>query len=397
MSVRWERNFISFPSIEMTFTFYSDKEMRQAKVIEKYLDKILELSDCVELLQCSERTFYRFLAKYRRLWPPWLVHWLKWKPSNHQWDETKYGFVRNIFHKNSKIRDFWPTLMGEYLQEEFDLTINKETLRQIMINDGLWIPNPRRNKIRHQLRERKSTFWIMRQFDGSYHDWFENGEEWCLLCAVDDATGQVVAKFTKWESFLEVYDFWLEYFKRFGKPEMIYVDSHATYKVNHPQDQRDVEKTTRFQRGMERLGVLVIYSKVPQGKGRVERGNGTHQDRLVKKMRLECIKTVWDANKYLKKYLKQHNEKFAIKARESGDKHQTFTTQDQQNIERYFAKECIRTVKLDGTLQYNNKTYQIMKWVRLKSNKITVKDSIYGNVNLFDWTKELQFTKITKR
>ncbi|MDR0283009.1 MAG: hypothetical protein LBI53_07160 [Candidatus Peribacteria bacterium] len=87
--------------------------------------------------------------------------------------------------------------MSEYLEESFGLKVNKETLRQIMINTGLWNSNPRRNRVKHQLRERKSTFGVMIQFDGSYYDWFENGEEWCLLCAVDDATSRVVAKFTK--------------------------------------------------------------------------------------------------------------------------------------------------------------------------------------------------------
>jgi hypothetical protein len=68
---------------------------------------------------------------------------------------------------------------------------------------------------------------------------------------------------------------------------------------------------------MERLGILVIFSKQPEGKGRVERGNGVHQDRLVKKMRVKGIKTYEEANEYLKKeYLQGHNAKFNVKAKE---------------------------------------------------------------------------------
>jgi hypothetical protein len=33
----------------------------------------------------------------------------------------------------------------------------------------------------------------------------------------------------------------------------------------------------------------------------------------------------------------------------------------------------------------------------LKSRRITVKESIYGNVKLYDWTDCLQFTKLNKR
>jgi hypothetical protein len=64
-------------------------------------------------------------------------------------------------------------------------------------------------------------------------------------------------------------------------------------------------------------------------------------------MRLEGIKNIADANKYLHKYLQQHNHKFSVKAREGGNQHQLFTTENNENIERYFAKESVRTVKGD--------------------------------------------------
>jgi predicted DNA-binding transcriptional regulator AlpA len=39
--------------------------MKKQKVIEKYLDKILLLEECIEYFSCTERTFYRWLKKYR--------------------------------------------------------------------------------------------------------------------------------------------------------------------------------------------------------------------------------------------------------------------------------------------------------------------------------------------
>ena len=64
--------------------------------------------------------------------------------------------------------------------------------------------------------------------------------------------------------------FMLKSFEKNGKPMSIYVDRHATYKVNNPNDQFNEEMKTRFKRGMETLGVTVIYAKCPEGKGRVE-------------------------------------------------------------------------------------------------------------------------------
>jgi hypothetical protein len=38
-----------------------------------------------------------------------------------------------------------------------------------------------------------------------------------------------------------------------------------------------------------KLGIEIIAASSPQAKGRVERAHGTHQDRLVKKLRLAGI------------------------------------------------------------------------------------------------------------
>lgn len=377
----------------MTF-IYDEKTMNKIRTIEKHIDWILDIQEVCELLSCSERTVYRMKKQFITLWPPWLIHGLKGKPSNHQGDNTKYADIRRIVKGNSKYHDFWPTLLAEHLEQDFWIKINKETLRQIMIKLGIRVAKPKRKKIIRKKRERCAHYWAMIQFDGSYHDWFENGEYPCLLCAVDDATGSVYAQFSHWESFEKVFAFWKKYFTLFGKPEKIYVDCHATYKVHSPDDYWDEKKRTCFEKGMRKLGIIVIFSKTPQGKGRVEKGNRTHQDRLVKKMRLLDIKTIEDGNKYLEEvYLKDHNERFAVVAREEWDRHSKLSDEEKRDLERYFAKEIERTVKNDGTIQYNHKTYQLKKWLILKNKWITVKESIYGNVRLYDWTDCLRWTE----
>ena len=65
----------------------------------------------------------------------------------------------------------------------------------------------------------------------------------------------------------------------------------------------------------------MIDADSPQAKGRVERLFGTFQDRLVKEMRLEGVKTKEEANKFLVKYLPKFNKKFNVAAKESGDYH----------------------------------------------------------------------------
>ena len=60
------------------------------------------------------------------------------------------------------------------------------------------------------------------------------------------------------------------------------------------------------------LKIKTIPAFSPQAKGRVERSNQTHQNRLIPKLRLNNITTIQQANKYIKNYyLPCHNKKFA--------------------------------------------------------------------------------------
>ncbi|MDR0651281.1 MAG: hypothetical protein LBG59_08005 [Candidatus Peribacteria bacterium] len=104
----------------------------------------------------------------------------------------------------------------------------------------------------------------------------------------------------------------------------------------------------------------------------------------MKEMRVKGIKTYEEANKFLEWYVPYYNEKFGVQAKEKGDKHITLTKEEKENIEWYFAKVTERSVKRDGTISYNNTIYQLKKDTILKSRRITVKESIYGNVKLYD-------------
>src|SRR3546814_9338047 len=68
---------------------------------------------------------------------------------------------------------------------------------------------------------------------------------------------------------------------------------------------------THFGRALEALAIEIICAHSPQAKGRVERANGTLQDRLVKAMRLEGIATIAEANALLPAYMARHNQRFA--------------------------------------------------------------------------------------
>jgi hypothetical protein len=53
---------------------------------------------------------------------------------------------------------------------------------------------------------------------------------------------------------------------------------------------------------MQELGVTQIFARSPEAKGRVERANGTFQDRLVSEMRLAGARTLEEANGVLEAF-----------------------------------------------------------------------------------------------
>src|SRR5262249_61722275 len=108
---------------------------------------------------------------------------------------------------------------------------------------------------------------------------------------------------------------------------------------------------TQFGRMCQKLGIELIGANSPQAKGRVERGHGTHQDRLIKKMRVKGIRTYEEANRYLaKEYLAQHNGKYAVVPREAADYH--FRVPPRLDLEQVFCLEEERIVASDWVVQY---------------------------------------------
>src|SRR5216683_3284929 len=106
---------------------------------------------------------------------------------------------------------------------------------------------------------------------------------------------------------------------------------------------RGEEPITQFGRMCAKLGIEVIAANSPQAKGRVERMHGTHQDRLVKKLRRRPISSHEAANVYLEReYLPEHNRRFARTAAKPEDYHRGAPRA--AGLDRIFRLESERTI-----------------------------------------------------
>jgi hypothetical protein len=174
---------------------------------------------------------------------------------------------------------------------------------------------------------------------------------------------------------------WIE---RYGVPQALYTDWKNVYvrPPNAEERERGEPAVTQFGRMCAKLGIRIIAASSPQAKGRVERAHGTHQDRLVKKLRLAGIAHYEQANAYLEKhYLAEHNRRYAHAAAAESDYHRRRPTARQ--LDEVFWLEEERVVSEDWVVRYNNRLLQLERqsrhWAPAKS-RVLVRENKAGEV-----------------
>lgn len=314
------------------------------------------------------------------------VHKSKGRTPPNATDDTIVKKV-TAFFEQKKHRDFGPTFAQEKLSN-IGININTETLRLLMIRKKIWKPRPRRGpQIVREWRERKDRFGELVQFDGSYHDWFENDGEECLLAAIDDATGDIVhAVFEDNEGVQAVFRFWQAYVETYGCPVAIYLDKFSTYKVNRKNAVDNSEFVTQFERAMKELDVRVICANSPEAKGRVERLFGTLQDRMVKEMRLADVKTLAEANEFIcKEYIPDHNNRFGVPAKRENNAHRPLSGDLRMKLPSIFSVQSKRRVNNDYTIQFKTRWFQLeatQKTSVYKRDKVIVEERLDGATHI---------------
>src|SRR2546429_1943360 len=185
---------------------------------------------------------------------------------------------------------------------------------------------------------------------------------------VDDATGTVLCQFSAGETTWAAAHLLRAWIERYGV-RALYTDWKNVY-VRLPNVQerlRGEAAVTQFGQMCAKLGIGIIAASSPQAKGRVERVHGTHQDRLVKKLRLATVSNYDDANAYLQEhYIAQHNRHYARPAAAEADYHRQRPTARQ--LDDVFWLEEERVLSEDWVVRYKNRLLQLARqnrhWAR---------------------------------
>lgn len=383
-------------------------EQIKLDVITAVLRGEIKTGQAARMLHMTSRQVQRLKKAVKREGMQGIIHKLKGRMSNHRIShatkEKTITIVKSTYH------DFKPTFAAEKLQENHNLTVNRETLRLWMAESGLWRTRKQKRTKYRSWRPRKEYYGELEQFDGSYHHWFEerykdkdgNAIEVCLLLSVDDATGKIThAEFADNEGVVSVFTFWKGYVNMIGKPTAIYLDKFSTYKINHKSAVDNHELMTQFERAMKDVAVLLITAHSAQAKGRIERLFGTLQDRLVKEMRLARISNLKEGSRYLHDvFIPKFNKQFSVISAKEGDIHHPLTIRDKENINRIFSIQSKRKVNNDFTIQFKNNWHQLKEiqqtTVRPKETVI-VEEWLDGTIHITLGRYELDYMLLPER
>jgi transposase len=376
----------------------SQRERHRLEAFSRVRRGEITLVKASELLGLSYRQARRCFGRYVEEGDKGLIHRLRGQPSNRQADARRKRRVLSLYEK--KYADHGPTLAAECMAEDDRVIVPVETLRQWLLSAGLW-RKKRRCRPYRQRRARKEYFGELVQMDGSHHDWFEGRRGWAVLMVlIDDATSEVFAWFCEGETTLAAMEALSGYVERYGLPRALYVDRDSIYRCDREstiaENLAGKEPTTQFGRAMEELDVEVIMAHSPQAKGRVERVNGTLQDRLVKALRREKISDLRGANRFLQeKFLAAFNRRFVRKAVRPSDLHRRVPRG--LDLGRVLSIRETRVVQNDWTVRFENRWFQLAEIhqnLGLAGRSVTMCRRLDGPLELLHGGRELSYREL---
>lgn len=343
----------------------SARELSRVQVLGRVKAKSLRLADAAVLMGVGYRQAKRLWRRFRRGGAAAVRHRSVGRASNRgqpaQVRARVLALIRRKYSGDVATR-FGPTLVAEHLASEDGLTVDHETVRRWMLAAGLWSRQRKRAAYR-QRRERKAHFGELVQFDGSFHRWYEDrGPQRCLITMVDDATSQSTGRFSGEETIWAAAAVLRAWIAQHGVPLALYTDWKNVYVRAATEAERAAGQVpvTQFERMCAALQIQIIAASSPQAKGRVERNHGTHQDRLVKKLRRLAIAEDAAANQHLTTtYWPAHNARFAHPAADATDFHRRAPSA--RALDQIFRLEVTRTIGLDWVVRYHNRCFQLAR------------------------------------
>ena len=345
----------------------TQKERDRLVALKKAKKKLITQREAAAEIGVSERQVRRMLRALKQLGDRAVVHAGRGRTSNRKIADEVQGQAVEILSQEV-YQGFGPTLAAEYLAKYHDVHVSRETVRGWMTAAKLWRAKPKRVEKVHTWRPRRSRFGELVQWDTSEHDWLEGrGPKLYLISMIDDATSRMLARFVEHDSTEENMRLLASYLEQNGRPLSFYTDKAMLF-TNTPKTKRGElagkdgapMAPTQIGRALKELEIEWIAAHSPQAKGRVERGFGIAQDRLVKGLRVAHVNTLEQANAYLEnEFLLWWNQTLTVRPAVTDDAHRRLGKA--HSLAATLSHVETRQVANDYTIRFQNKLYQIAR------------------------------------
>jgi transposase len=297
------------------------EEQRRGAVLAQLTAGILTTEEAALFLGVSVRQVWRLRARYLAGGPATLAHGNRGRPSRRRLGDPLRRRVVELARSDA-YKGAGDSHLTELLADHHDIHLSRQSVQRILREAGVPTPFPRRAPRHRSRRERMAREGLLLQVDGSRHDWLEGRGPWLTLAgAIDDATSSVVsATFRDQEDSAGYLWIIADTATRLGLPLAVYRDRHTAFETpagrRPPAELRltDDRRPTHVGRALADLGIGSIPAGSPQAKGRVERGWGTLQHRLIIELRLAGASDRASADEVLAAYLPRYNARFGVPA-----------------------------------------------------------------------------------
>ena len=240
------------------------KEQTRLQVLNSLLAEQIALDQAAELMGVSPCHTRRILTAYREEGAAAVAHGhRRRRPAN----AKPAAVIVDVVHlASARYEGANHTHLSGLLAEREGIDIGRSTLRRILVNAGLSSPR-RRLPPKHRVRrQRMPPEGMLIQLDGSHHRWLgENGPQFALLFAVDDAIGCVVnARFCDQEDSHNYFLLMQGLLRRYGIPLALYTDCYPVFRRR--SEYQPTSTPTQFGRAMDELGIQLIFAQSPHAK-----------------------------------------------------------------------------------------------------------------------------------
>lgn len=367
-------------------------ELTKYEIIKNLVDHNGNKTRAATKLGLSKRQINRLMKQYQERGKSGFVHGNRGKPPKKQLNPSLSEDII-LLYKN-KYQDFNFAHFKDYLEEAENIWVSYNFIYTTLRKNNIISPKARRrtrkkfkkqqlqknqNKTNkseeeidiivdreialedaHPRSEKPKYFGELIEMDASQHHWFGEHNTHLHL-AIDKATSTIVgAYFNKQETLFSYYNVFYQILNQYGIPYKFLTDNKTVFNymfLNPKKRTPEKDVLTQFGYACKILGVDLSTTSVSQGKGLIERTNGTFQGRLVNELKLNGINNITDANKYLQNvFVPKFNQKFALDYTKFTSVFETAPSKEKINYT--LAVLSPRKIDNGNTIKFNNKYYQ---------------------------------------